>query len=201
MRPAIDVGRYLIHLASPTEDEDSDCLCNLRLQKLLYYVQGWHLASYAQPLFAERLEAWQHGPVVREIYSTFKQFGCSTIPPLEGKEPEDLPGKDKLSIRHIWEQYKQYSASALRAMTHRDGPWRNAYRSCGPEGRCDAEITPDALREFFAPQLRERILRSNSAIDPTLWDSTTAAMTEGRVRTVREIRRELHHRRSRPNAR
>jgi uncharacterized phage-associated protein len=201
MLPAVDVARYLIHLASPVEDEDADCLGHMRLQKLLYYVQAWHLAAYDKQLFTGRIEAWQHGPVLPDIYQEFKQYGCAAIPPAQGSEPGSLSEKDKLFIRHIWEQYKQYSATALRAMTHRDQPWRDAYRSAGAGGRCNEEITPEALREYFAPQLRDRILRANSGINPALWDSTSEAINEGRVRSIEEIRRDLRHRRAGPDAR
>ena len=62
MAAAMDVVRYLVELAGP--NEEGEPMTHMRLQKLLYYVQGWHMAWYGRPLFAERIEAWQHGPVV-----------------------------------------------------------------------------------------------------------------------------------------
>src|SRR5262249_50830431 len=47
---AIDVARYLIQLAA-AEDEP-ELLSHLRLQKLLYYVQGWSLAQRRAPMFS-----------------------------------------------------------------------------------------------------------------------------------------------------
>jgi uncharacterized phage-associated protein len=44
----------------------------LKLQKLLYYVQAWHLAFFGKPLFEGHFQAWVHGPVNREIYDRFK---------------------------------------------------------------------------------------------------------------------------------
>jgi uncharacterized phage-associated protein len=35
----------------------------MRLQKLLYYVQAWHLAVTDEPLFPEQIKAWKDGPV------------------------------------------------------------------------------------------------------------------------------------------
>ena len=37
-----------------------------KLQKLLYYCQGWHVARNGEPLFTETLEAWVNGPVVAQ---------------------------------------------------------------------------------------------------------------------------------------
>src|SRR5688572_9971276 len=57
---ALDVARYLIQLAA-AEDEPEE-LSHLRLQKLLYYVQGWSLAQRGEAMFPDRIEAWAHGP-------------------------------------------------------------------------------------------------------------------------------------------
>ena len=43
----------------------------LKLQKLLYYAQAWHLAVFGSRLFDERFQAWVHGPVCRAIYDRF----------------------------------------------------------------------------------------------------------------------------------
>jgi uncharacterized phage-associated protein len=44
----------------------------MKLQKLLYYCQGWHLAWDGEPLFGEEFEAWLSGPVCRELYELHK---------------------------------------------------------------------------------------------------------------------------------
>src|SRR5438034_3936214 len=131
MVSSLDVARYLIHLAAPSEDEDVDCLCHLRLQKLLYYTQGWHLAAYGTPLFGGRIEAWTNGPVVKEVYPLFRDYTYHSIPPKEGDDSPSLPAKVKTFVRTIWEEYKQYSASALRQMTHNEAPWRDARGNLG----------------------------------------------------------------------
>jgi uncharacterized phage-associated protein len=46
---ARDVAEYLLRL-SDTETND---ITNLKLQKLIYYVQGFHLAIHDQKLFEE----------------------------------------------------------------------------------------------------------------------------------------------------
>ena len=56
--------------------------CNLKLQKLVYYAQAWHLALRDVPLFEEDFEAWVHGPVIPALYQEYKKFGWRPI--LEG---------------------------------------------------------------------------------------------------------------------
>lgn len=40
----------------------------MKLQKIVYYSQAYHLVRYGQPLFCERIEAWRNGPVIRDLY-------------------------------------------------------------------------------------------------------------------------------------
>ncbi|GDX36114.1 hypothetical protein LBMAG18_06250 [Alphaproteobacteria bacterium] len=50
-------------------------LTNLKLQKLLYFAYGLHLALFDKKLFNDEFEAWQYGPVLRSVYKEFKNFG------------------------------------------------------------------------------------------------------------------------------
>src|SRR5947209_5672014 len=51
----------------------------LKLQKLIYFANGWHLALRNDPLVNERFEAWQYGPVLRDLYLEFKLYGSKPI--------------------------------------------------------------------------------------------------------------------------
>ena len=65
MLTAAQVADYFLSLV----DEDAgDSMTNLRLQKLLFYAQAWHLALTNRPLFEEDFEAWVHGPVIPSFY-------------------------------------------------------------------------------------------------------------------------------------
>lgn len=77
---AIDVARYFLALA---DEEAGDLVSNLKLQKLLYYAQGFHLAMTGRPLFDEPIQAWMHGPVVPAVYHAFKVYGSGPIPVAE----------------------------------------------------------------------------------------------------------------------
>ncbi|MDR1297685.1 MAG: DUF4065 domain-containing protein [Deltaproteobacteria bacterium] len=47
---------------------------NLKLQKLVYYAQGFNLAALGCPLFDEEPEAWDHGPVSPDPYEKYGHF-------------------------------------------------------------------------------------------------------------------------------
>lgn len=72
---ASDVAKYIIY----TFQAIGDSLSNMKLQKLLYYVQGWHLANFDTPAFKDRLEAWALGPVQPKVYDDYKEFGFRPI--------------------------------------------------------------------------------------------------------------------------
>ena len=77
MASAHDVAKYFLSLI----DEDAgDTISNLKLQKLVYYAQGFHLALFDRPLFNEEVKAWMHGPVVPDLYHEYKIYGSNAIP-------------------------------------------------------------------------------------------------------------------------
>ena len=55
-------------LLSKAAEGNQELMSNLKLQKMLYYEQGFHLAAFDTPLFDENIEAWMFGPVVPEVY-------------------------------------------------------------------------------------------------------------------------------------
>ena len=158
MPSAFDVSYHLIHLAGG--GEESDPLTNLRLQKLLYYVQGWALAALGRPMFEERIEAWTHGPVVKKVYQHFKEQGRELIAPEQVPTPDGMDDEDRAFIEAVWEAYKRHSASALVTMTHEEEPWQEARKGLEPEVHSDEEITLDALRMWFGPKLQSQLIPS-----------------------------------------
>lgn len=137
MMPAHDVARYFVSLV---DEEAGDSISNLKLQKLLYYAQGFHLAVYGRPLFPEAIKAWMHGPVVPQVYHEYKDYGYGPIP----VEPVNLeafsPDVRELSDE-VWAVYGQFTATKLESMTHNEPPWTNTPQS---------EAIPHAIMtEFF----------------------------------------------------
>lgn len=126
-------------------------ITNLKLQKLLYFAQGFVLASREQPLFEERIEAWTYGPVVPEVYRRFKAWGSSV---LEGGYCTGKPEIEKSvqeRINDMLDRVGGLSANRLLAITHReDSPWYNTWRN--GKGRCDVIPISD-IREYFIEML------------------------------------------------
>jgi uncharacterized phage-associated protein len=151
MVSAREVALFLIRLAAA--DPDGELMTPLRLQKLLYYCQGWYLAWYGKPLFSERVEAWREGPVVRAVY---QQPWAKGRNPIEEKdiqfdELEFLSEDQKRAITQVWSYYRQFSALGLRDKTHKEAPWKNHYHP-DSEKRCDEEIPREEMSAFFGSE-------------------------------------------------
>lgn len=144
MATPLDVSRYFVRLSSP---EWGDYLSNLKLQKLLYYAQGMHLALSGEPIFDEEIEAWDHGPVVPSMYQYFKGENSKSIP----VDPEFDPlhcslDKGQLDIlKEVFDVYGQYSAWKLRNMTHSEAPWKSIFK----EGVFNQVISKELIKDYF----------------------------------------------------
>ena len=67
MLSCYDVAQYFL---AKSDEDAGDLMSNLKLQKLVYYAQGFALALFDKPLFSERIEAWIHGPVYPAVCTT-----------------------------------------------------------------------------------------------------------------------------------
>lgn len=159
MHSALDVARYIINYSNKKDY----LISNLKLQKLLYFTQAYYLAftDSHKPCFPERIEAWNFGPVVPEVYHEFKFYGANHIPPVRDYyEYEDdrniwsvkknsysdhsLPKKDRKIIEEVVDEFADYSASDLVTLTHDQKPWQDAY-----EPHMRNKISKRSIREYF----------------------------------------------------
>jgi len=146
---ALDIAKYLIELAAKIDEND---LTNLKLQKLLYFAQGKYLANKNTPLFGDQIEAWDFGPVVKNVYDTFKTCGAFPITTFDVKfDAQELPSDVKTFLDQIWEDYGKYSANYLVSLTHKSNtPWYKSYNSNG-----DKVISTDSMLAFFRNATRQ----------------------------------------------
>jgi uncharacterized phage-associated protein len=132
--------------------ERGDILTNLKLQKLLYYAQAWHLAIHNKQLFAEDFQAWVHGPALPSQYQRFKKFEWRPI--LE--ESIVLPRLDDVNVVsylvEIVNIFGVETASSLELMTHNEKPWQDARKGIPKDQPSTAVITKQSMRLFYQSQ-------------------------------------------------
>jgi len=186
MSKAEATARYLIHLAN--QEPEAELVTHLRLQKLLYYVQGYSLAVWDRPFFSERIEAWRNGPVVRAVYRLFAEYEDAPLPAREGRDLVPLSDQEKAFVRSLWEHHKQYSASALWQMTHREAPWRNVWANRPDDASGSDEIPPDAMRVFFKRQLEQQRI---PGLEPEKVQQAEREAAEGQTVGLEQLARRL----------
>ncbi|ABQ03955.1 Panacea domain-containing protein [Flavobacterium johnsoniae] len=140
------------------KSEESGSLNHLKLQKLLYYVQSWHLAFYGTRFFDGKFQAWIHGPVNRAIYDRFKdtKYMYSTIDLDDLSDTEittKLPLEVKEHIDVVLETYAGFSDTDLESKTHQEEPWINARKGFKPSERCEVELDEKIMESYFKSRL------------------------------------------------
>lgn len=143
---ALDIAKKLIRMADWDTANGGDNMTNLRLQKLLYYEQGYHLAKFESPLFEEDVEAWIYGPVVPVVYDYYKQYGSQILP--VPSDEIDLSEDEETLFGEVFEAYREFSAIGLMNLTHKERPWLRAV----PHDR-GTVISQESMKKFFKTQL------------------------------------------------
>lgn len=155
----LEVSRHIINYSNEKEYEIS----NLKLQKLLYFVQAYFLLDSAgkRSCFNEKIEAWDFGPVVPVAYHEFKRYGSGNIPSVKSylnfEDKDDIWSikrvsfnddkinlNDKSLINAVVDEFSSFSATSLIELTHKQEPWMSVYRQ-----HENNEITCESLMEYF----------------------------------------------------
>lgn len=138
------IAKYFLYKSSISEDMG---ISNLKLQKLLYYAQGFYLALFNDSLFTDEIQAWQHGPVCSEVYHIYKTNGSNIIPFTENITFGDFLNDEQFKfLDEVYDEFAQFSAWKLRDMTHDEPTWINHEST--------ASIIPrDEIKEYFLTRI------------------------------------------------
>jgi uncharacterized phage-associated protein len=139
---ALDVAKYILtsHGASMT---------TMKLQKLVYYCQAWHLAWTGEPLFGDQIEAWANGPVVRVLFGRHKGMYSISVSQLNVGSAANLNKQQSAIVDTVLDTYGSMSATQLSMLTHAEEPWANA-RCHVPAGDTSAAtISLESMTQFY----------------------------------------------------
>lgn len=136
-------------------------LTAMQLQKLLYYVQSWHLAVTDQPLFPEHFKAYADGPVIPQVWRSRKDQSTRRA------DQEDVSGieLDALSsdlIDLVIASYGSLSGDELSALTHAERPWVEARGDLHEGAHGDTPLREESMAIFYRAH---RMLGGQTAAD------------------------------------
>lgn len=156
MYDVLDICRYAINYSN----KKNYGISNLKLQKILYFIQAYFLLQTHKPCFRENIEAWDFGPVVPEAYHEYKQYGSGDIPTVKSYLQFDsddiwnvervayddtlIKTEDKELINSVIDKFADYSATDLVSITHNQAPWKDAYNPYG-----NHIISNESIRRYF----------------------------------------------------
>ncbi|MEO1611280.1 MAG: type II toxin-antitoxin system antitoxin SocA domain-containing protein [Pseudomonadota bacterium] len=141
----------------------------MKLYKLVFYAHGWFLGNKQGELFPEDVEAWPHGPVVRDLYVEFKDAGRGPIRQLGKRmEIDDQNRVARIVPKHdgsltnffesVWNVYGGYTGIQLSNMTHRPGePWTIVAQEWGYDLSAKPTITTEIIEAAFEQKVRQQV--------------------------------------------
>lgn len=138
MVSVLDVAKWFL---------SQESMSNLKLQKLCYYAQAWHLVMNDTRLMDTTFEAWVHGPVSPQLYHNYKQWSWYDISKYTGNI--NLNSCTIEFLTKIYQLYGRYSGERLEEMTHNEKPWQNAREGYGPYEICDNIIDENDMKNYY----------------------------------------------------
>ncbi len=136
---------------------------HFKLQKLLYYIQAWHLVHFdGAMIFDELPEAWVNGPVYRKIFDHLNKTPANKNLVLDPKLKGDMDkhiqdANEKLNLtkeqneflQSILNHYGLMSHEKLIFLTHKEAPWNIAREGLGDFEYSDRKISAKNMQNYY----------------------------------------------------
>lgn len=124
---AASVAARFVHLSQ----SDNVCdLTNLKLQKLVVFVESMSLAILGDKAIVEPVQAWNNGPAIKPLYGLYKKYSDSPILSVEHSyksQRETVSRVTSAIVDEVWDMSKGLTAADLWDITHTVGPWPNHF--------------------------------------------------------------------------
>jgi uncharacterized phage-associated protein len=139
------IANYLILKASQRGGLDP-----LQIMKLTYIAHGFALAVTSRPLIEDDVEAWKHGPVIRNVYSMLPGGSARIVDVLGATGSADLGDDQRAVVDSVYENYGSLSGLYLSTLTHREGsPWDLTWRTYGQNAVIPQQVIHRHYKEIL----------------------------------------------------
>lgn len=139
-------------------------ISNLSINKIVYFLHASFLVQFDRPLVTAKIEAWNYGPVFRELYREFKSFEnqpinrrAHRISPETGQRElcsYHFPVDENEFLERLTQKYVRFSAGTLVSMSHeRGGPWDQVWNH-DKAVNASMSISNDIIRNWYAGAVR-----------------------------------------------
>jgi uncharacterized phage-associated protein len=131
----------------------------LKLQKLLYYLQAWHMVYFGREnlIFDDTPEAWVNGPVYREIWKKYRHVGMyDQIPTSEingsleqQRNSLNLSPEQLRFLEFMYDYYGLMNHDKLVLLTHSEKPWSEIREHLPQFEYSEEKISLDTMYEYY----------------------------------------------------
>jgi uncharacterized phage-associated protein len=135
-----DVARFIL--------ERFGQMTTMKLQKLCFYTQAWHLVSFKKPLFDADFSAWENGPVSRDLYELHR--GKYSVTSIEIPGSRELSESKKAFVEAIVGAYCNFSGDELSSISHIEDPWKHAFEESKISGISNILISKTKMQDFYS---------------------------------------------------
>ena len=122
-------------------------MSTMKLQKLCFYAQAWHMVWEDVELFQEDFQAWANGPVCRDLYDEHR--GKYSVRSWESGDPAKLTKRERDNIRKVVKFYGKWSGQQLGNLTHKEHPWKHARRGLPAGARSTEVIEKTSMADYY----------------------------------------------------
>ncbi|MDR1857481.1 MAG: SocA family protein [Desulfovibrio sp.] len=127
-------------------------LATIKLQKLVYYCQAWHLAWTGKAMFPETIQAWAYGPVAPDLHQVYgDKHRIGAIP---GGDSSKLTDDEIESVDAVLDAYGDKFWWSLVHYTHLEPPWRDARKGVPFTKNVGGVISPKAMQDYYSELIK-----------------------------------------------
>ena len=154
MKKSEDIAKYIYSEYKKKFNEDLD---EMKLHKLMYFLQRENIILNDEPLFEEEFKGWKYGPILKSVRTLYRNS--------EFKESKDIDSDKTLKelIDNILEKYGLKSSWSLSRITHEEASWKNSRIGLDKEENGDRSISLDDIR-IDAKRIKERRLEKEKLV-------------------------------------
>lgn len=142
-----DVSKWF--LANNTDAAIPSLNGHLKLQKLLYYAQAMNLAVKDEPLFNNRIEAWENGPVVKDMFIEYRHNNFAERFHTEESNCDEFNKKTLKIFQIVNHVYGSQTGQQLVDLTHSEEPWSELEEEAIK--RLNPEIKKERIKDYYEP--------------------------------------------------
>lgn len=143
MYDSLDVADFIVKYSN----EKGFSINNIKLQKILYFIQAGFLVRYDHPCFRDDIEAWNFGPVVPIVYYAYLPYGGENISYYgnQSNKITKIANEHKALIGQVVNACQRYSSMELIDITCHQKPYIEVYNSYSTTA-----IKLDTLKKYFS---------------------------------------------------